>query len=142
MAINNLNKLIKDLESEIIQLKTAQIKSATQIGTTVKSTTITFTFRAATSTTPSVTNYLITATPTDDNPMLAMASVSPTNFDGRSVNIVRYAGAGTTIGFYLFAYGNQSDRDIISGGGTATATYQIDVTASSPFTLSVSEAVE
>lgn len=139
MAVNELTKMIKDLEAEILQLKTAQIKTATQIGTVVHSKQVTFQFRNASTTTPSATNYVLKATPVDGQPMLASATVSPVNFDGRSVNIVRYAGVGATIGFYLFAYGNQADRDTISGGGTATATFQIDVTGSSPFTLELEE---
>lgn len=137
MAINEFDEMIKNLEAEITSLKTAGIKSSAQIATTVESTTITFTFHNTATRTPSNETYKITATSIDGEPFLASCSVQSVNFNGREVNMQRNSGNGNSIVFSLWAYGNQADREAISGGGSASASYTIDITSSSPCTLSV-----
>lgn len=137
--MSSFEAMIKNLEEEIIALKTATIKSAVQIATSITSTTYTFNFYNNSTVTMADKLLQITATPINNIPMIAECTIQAANFSGREINIDRSYGGNNSITFTVYAYGNQNDRDIISGGGTATATYTFDITSTAPIALTTTE---
>lgn len=137
--MDSFTKLLAWVKNELLALKTATIRSSTQMATIAKSININFTLEktpTGTSTT-STQNAIITAIPIISQPMLAQITENLSDLDNRRFITARLTGENNAIVFYVSILGNDNDLAIINSGGTVSLSYSLDVTATADFNISV-----
>lgn len=138
------DKKIKDLEREILNLKTGYFKTATTISTTTKNTTLNFSLAldSLSGTISSSQRAIITLTTNNNTNMINacyLVGATPTNLDSRTVQIQRLRPINGTIRFGIAVFSqNQNDFNTLMGGGSVNLSYTIQAVGSSDFSLSIS----
>lgn len=137
-----LTQKIKWLQQEIRELKTAHIKTASTISTIEKTTSVDFTITSPEETTMiSTKRAIVTLTSTDGSNMISACYLDGMTYAGlnnRYVFVKRISsGDGVEKFDVLVLSVNYNDYQIISQGGSVNVSYNLKLTASSDFTVSI-----
>lgn len=138
------DKRIKELEREIIALKTSYVKTATTIAIATKTTTVSF---SLTLDTLSGNVYgdqraIVTLTTNNETEMISacyIANMTPDTFDDRIVDIVRLDSDENTARFGVAVFSQSyEDWQTLYNGGSVSVSYTLQLVGSSNFSVSVS----
>lgn len=132
--------IIKDLETEILALKTAIAKSSSQIATKIIRTTYNTGLRLVQSSTGYRANFkqmlYITLTSKNGQPFLATLTIKNQNFNNRTVNNERFSASGNTVSFSVWVYGNSDDVARLQRGEEVNLSYDINLIVSNDCNIS------
>lgn len=139
-----LDERIKNIERELLNLKTTHFKTATTISTMTQNNTLDFSLMLDSLSTNvfSSQRAIITMTTVDGTDMLSacyLVGMNPTNLDSRTIQVQRLqSGAGVVrFGIAVFSQ-NPNDFNTLSQGGTVQLSYTIQSVGTSQFTTSIS----
>ena len=144
---NTFEQEIKKLEQEVIDLKTCPIKSSAQIMTKSidqpVSYDLTYFSQVPLNFVWGINTVIITMTSTDGKAMLTSCYLKNSddaaghNLQLRTISILQ-SSAGTVAQYRASLFSrNQNDISTMYGGGSVTLNYQLVLTATSDFTVSI-----
>ena len=138
------DRKINELEREILNLKQAHFKTATTINTTTRSVTVNFSLmlEELSGNIFSTQRAIVTLNTENNSNMISacyLSGATPSNLDDRTVSIIRLRSMPGVVRFGVAVFSqNINDWNTLSGGGSVNLSYNLLLTGSSNFNVSVS----